>query len=126
VSQTEARLKSKTLSRTRSHRKNPRHFDGTRGTSHHLQELLPQVLDAAQRRVAQRPDLILVAWSRLIGPSFEGMTEALSFEEGVLTVRVKNATLYSLLQQYERARLLSRLRQECPHTEIKNILFRVG
>lgn len=71
-----------------------------------------------------RPDLILASWAEIIGPTFAPMTEAISFYDGILTVKVKNSTLYSLLSQHEKNRLLKNLREKFPRTQIKTLHFR--
>jgi hypothetical protein len=109
-----------------SYRKNPKNYDGTKTTQHHLQNLLPAVFQGLFDRRQQRPDLILAYWPELIGPKFCQMTEALSFDEGVLTVRVKNASLYSILCQHEKSRLVTRLKEQFPKASIKTIHFRIG
>lgn len=73
-----------------------------------------------------RPDLILAAWPKIIGPSLSPMTQAVFFESGILTVKVSNSTLYSLLVQHEKTRVLQVLRETFPGVEIKNIVFRLG
>lgn len=73
-----------------------------------------------------RPDLILEAWPEIIGEKLAPMTKPMAFERGILTVKVSNSTLYSLLSQHERGRLLACLRQRFPAVEIKNIYFRIG
>lgn len=102
-------------------RRNPRSL-----TSRHLQDILPTVLREVNQLHAERPDLVLSGWQQVVGPNLEGMTEAVSFFEGVLLVKVKNSTLHSLLHQYEKRRLLRELRQKFPRVDIKNIVFRVG
>lgn len=76
--------------------------------------------------VEERPDLILAAWPEVIGSTFAGMTEALSFHEGVLIVKVKTATLYSLLAQREKGKILANLRKRFPKVTLSNIVFRRG
>lgn len=73
-----------------------------------------------------RPDLIVAAWKEIIGPQLEGMAKAVLFDQGILTVKVNNSPLYSLLSQHERGRLLKRLREKFPTVNIKNIYFRLG
>lgn len=109
-----------------AYRKNPKNYDGTETTQHLLQNLLPSVFQSLFERHQKRPDLIMAYWPELIGPKLSLMTEALSFDEGVLTVRVKNASLYSILCQHETARLTSRLREQFPKVPIKTIHFRIG
>ncbi len=106
--------------------RNPRGFDGTRLTTHPIGELLPGVLRRIGAKYKDRPDLIIAAWPEVIGPQLAAMAEAVSFEEGVLYVKVKNSTLYSVLQQQEKPRILKSLRQRFPRTLIKTIVFRIG
>ena len=91
-----------------------------------LSDLLPKMLSNIGALHRDRPDLVLVAWPEIIGPKLSAMTKALSFEKGILTVKVNNSTLYSLLFQQERGRLLKCLREKFPTIVIKNIYFRIG
>lgn len=68
----------------------------------------------------------MAAWPEIIGPKFAPMTQALSFEEGVLTVTVRNSSLFSLLTQHDKPRLLKSMQAKLPSTTIKNIYFRIG
>lgn len=101
-------------------------YDGTEVTSHRMTDLLPRVLAKIGEVYQQRSDLILVMWPDIIGAQLATMTQAVSFSDGVLFVKVKNSTLHSLLSQNEKLRLLNLLRQKFPHVEIKNICFRIG
>ena len=107
-------------------RRVPRHYDGVAVTTHSLQELMPSVLKQISGKFADRPDEILAAWPGLIGPRLAPMTQAVSFNEGMLTVKVKNSTLYSLLCQNDKPKLVQALRAKFPHVNIKTILFRIG
>lgn len=107
-------------------RRNHKWYDGTRITNFTLKGLLPQVLGSVFSRYNLRPDLIFAAWDELIGPNFKEMTEAVSFQEGVLVVKVKNSTLFSLLNMHEKARLTKLLQEKFPGTDIKTIQFRIG
>ncbi len=73
-----------------------------------------------------RPDLILAAWPQVIGPKLAGMTEALRFQEGVLTIAVKNSTLHSLLSRQEKKRLMQALKDRFPQAGIRDLQFRIG
>jgi hypothetical protein len=95
-------------------------------TNKQIKDLLPKVLDQIGALHRDRPDLILLAWPEIIGAKLAPMTKPVTFEKGILTVKVSNSTLYSLLSQHERARLLQCLRQRFPAVEIKNIYFRMG
>ena len=103
-----------------------RGYDGVQLTSHKLVDILPYVLQKIGRVYGCRADLILAAWPEVIGDKLDSMTQAVSFEDGVLFVKVKNSTLHSLLSQNYRSRILKSLRNKFPGTEIKNIVFRIG
>ena len=111
---------SKLYSRT------PRKYDGTQLTSHRMADVLPGVLAKIGEVYHQRPDLILAMWPEIIGHKLAAMTQAVSFVDGVLTVKVKNSTLHSLLSQNDKLRILNMLRQKFPRVEIRNIGFRIG
>jgi len=104
----------------------PRYYDGTEPTGREIKNLLSDVLGKIGLQQADRPDLILAAWPELIGAKLAPYTEAISFRDGFLTVKVKNSTLYSLLAQHEKKRLLKSLREKFPSVTIKNLIFRIG
>lgn len=100
--------------------------EGSELTNKQLKDLLPKVLGSIGALHRDRPDLILAAWPQVIGEKLASMTKAVSFDKGVLWVKVSNSTLYSLLSQHERGRLIKCLREKFPSVEIKNIHFRIG
>ncbi|MFZ0565291.1 MAG: DUF721 domain-containing protein [Chlamydiales bacterium] len=95
-------------------------------SAHHIRQILPHVLKKISQRYGDRPDLVLAAWPEVIGPNLASMTQAVEFREGVLIVKVKNSTLYSLLNQNDKPRLIQSLREKFPNTKIKTIFFRLG
>ena len=107
-------------------KRTPRHYDGTELTGKELSHLLPEWLKNVSSRFQDRPDLVLLAWPEIIGEKLASMTTAVSFVEGVLTVKVKNSSLYSLLVQHEKARLQDLLQKKFPSIQIRNIIFRLG
>lgn len=98
----------------------------TSRTNKELVDLLPKLLGTIGTLHRDRPDLIVAAWPEIIGPKLAPMAKATSFEGGVLLVKVSNSTLYSLLSQHERGKLLKRLRDKFPNAGITNIHFRIG
>ena len=84
------------------------------------------MLQSINKNYRQQPEMIVKGWSDVVGEKMAPMAKAVSFEEGVLFVRVSNSTLYSLLAQQERPRLLKKLREKFPSTTIQNIVFRMG
>lgn len=107
-------------------RRTPKDYDGPGLTTHRMSELLPTVLADISEVYKERPDLILAAWPEVIGQRLANMTQAIAFSDGVLTVKVKNSTLHSLLSQNDKPRILNSLRQKFPRITIKNIMFRIG
>jgi hypothetical protein len=100
--------------------------NGSNLTNKQMKDLLPKILNKIGAIHRDRPDLIIVAWPQIIGEKLASMTKAVSFENGILVVKVSNSTLYSLLTQHERGRLVKNLRAKFPTIEIKNIHFRLG
>lgn len=111
---------------TKTFYRTPKNYDGTKVTSRKMSDLLPVVLEKVGETYKERPDLILAAWPGVIGPRFSPYTEALSFSDGVLIVKVKNSTLLSLLSVKEKPRILNLLKKKFPKVSIHNILFRRG
>lgn len=102
-------------------------FSNRQATSfRHIKQVLPRILEDIGKLYKDRPDLVLAAWPEVIGSGLSHMTEALSFSEGVLVVKVKNSTLHSLLSQNDKPRLIQNLREKFPGTMIKTIYFRLG
>lgn len=99
---------------------------GSELTNKMLKDLLPKALGSIGALHRDRPDLVVAAWPQIIGEKLAAMTKAISFDQGVLYVKVSNSTLYSLLSQHERKRLLKSLREKFPAVEIKHIHFRMG
>lgn len=91
-----------------------------------LETLLPAFMRKLAERQNERPDLILAAWPNLVGERIAPLARAERFEEGLLTIKVSNSALLSLLVQNERSRLLERLRKQFPGTRIRDIQFRIG
>ena len=105
----------------------PPHQEGSGTTSRQLSDLARRYLAHLEQKMQAKPQEILEAWPRVIGPSFASMTQAVQFEDGVLYVKVRNSSLLSLLHSAsERARLVDALRKEIPDVEIKDISFRIG
>ena len=104
----------------------PRDYDGSGVTTHRMSELLSVVLTDIGEVYEERPDLVLASWPEVIGQKLAHMTQAVSFIDGVLLVKVRNSTLYSLLNQHDRPKILNSLRQKFPKIPIKNIVFRIG
>ena len=110
----------------RNLRRTPKGYDEVEPTGKDLSKLLPEWLAKASSRFQSRPDLVLLAWPEVIGEKLAPMTEALSFIDGILTVKVRNSSLYSLLIQHEKKKLQKQLQKRMPSVDIRDIIFRLG
>lgn len=77
-------------------------------------------LRAFDKRVSDSPEKALAAWDIVVGPRIAALARPLAFADGVLTVRVQNSTLMSLLAGSEREQILYRLRRQ-HHLPLKHI-----
>jgi hypothetical protein len=89
-------------------------------------QLLSTVLAEIGEMHAERLDLVMASWPEIIGPQLAPMTQVVSFQDGILVVKVKNSTLHSLLSQHDKPKILTSLRYKFPNVSIKNIVFRIG
>ncbi len=104
----------------------PRYYNGPIPTTRHISQVLPSLLRNIGRKFQDRPDLVLASWPDVVGQKLAPMTQALSFSDGFLVVKVNNSTLYSLLTQNDKPRLIKNLRDKFPQTMIKSIVFQLG
>ena len=107
-------------------KRTPRNYDGILAPAKTIKELLPEVLGKIQKNRVEPGENLIGAWPSIIGPNLAKMTEAVSFVDGVLTVKVKSSTLYSLLSLHEKPHLLRKLQENFPKTQVRNIMFRIG
>jgi hypothetical protein len=106
-------------------KRTPKNYDGILTPAKTIKELLPEALELLQKNNSEAVHHIMEAWPSIIGPNLAKMTEAVSFMDGILTVRVKSSTLYSLLSTHEKPQLLRKLQESFPKTQVRNIIFRI-
>jgi len=104
----------------------PKNYDGTQPTARDLRTLLQAVLPSLQKHYQENPVEVFAAWKEVVGEEISPMTQEVSFQEGVLTVKVKHSTLLSLLSVHEKPRLLKSLRERLPSVQVRTIVFRMG
>lgn len=110
----------------RTLKRTPRNYDGGQLTGRKLTDLLPQVMAKITGKAAQSSTEVLDAWPKIVGAKIGKMARAVSFDSGILKVKVDNSTLYSLLTLHEKEQLLEKLRKHFPKITLKNIVFRIG
>jgi len=91
-----------------------------------MDQILPSVLEGLKINYDQQPQRVLEMWPEIIGPKLAPMTRAVSFKKGVLMVKVKSSTLYSLLGQHEKLRIIKKLQDKLKKITIRDIVFRIG
>lgn len=104
----------------------PKNYDGIAPPARTIREMLPEVLSRIQKTSGAGASNVMEAWPSIIGSKMSSMTRVLSFEKGVLTVLVRSSSLYSLLCQHEKPRLLSMLQEQFPKNQVRDIFFRIG
>jgi len=104
-------------------KRTPKNYDGTQVPGKKLEDLLPQFMAAFSQKRGDSRREIAEQWSEMLGEKMGPMTEVVSFFDGILTVKVKSSTLYSLLCQHEKPRLLRLLQQRF---SIREIVLRIG
>lgn len=107
-------------------RRNPKAYNGTRTTTHHLKELLPSFLQEMGGHYSSGAEQVLAYFEEMMGPTLTPFARAHTFAGGILTVKVLNTTLFSLLSRQEKPKLLKRLREAFPNLPIKTIDFKIG
>ena len=100
-----------------------RHFDGTTPPGKKISDLLPRILEGIGSKAGDDKEAIFALWFSLIGEKMAPFTVPVSFKNGVLTIKVKSATLYALLCQHEKTRLLTAFRAKF---QVRDLSFRVG
>jgi hypothetical protein len=100
-----------------------KNYDGTSVPAKKLADLLSQFMAGVSQKKEDSKELISQYWFEILGEKMGPMTEVISFLDGVLTVKVKSSTLYSLLCQHEKPRLLRRLQERF---KICNIVLKIG
>ena len=94
--------------------------------SHKLNTLIANFLQKIDKnRWASFQDLTK-EWPQIVGEHVSQFTKPLFVKNRVFYVAVKNATLYSLLNQYEKKRLTQILKEKFPHLDLAKIVFKMG
>lgn len=100
--------------------------NSTESNAKELKKMLPALMQKMQKLRTDSPHLILAAWPSIVGEKWAPMAKAAAFREGILTVKVKNSTVLSLLAQHEKQRLLRSLKEKFPEGAIQEIRFCIG
>ncbi|MGD2168774.1 MAG: DUF721 domain-containing protein [Chlamydiota bacterium] len=91
-----------------------------------VKDLLPKILNNINADCVNHPREIFAKWPEIIGEKFAKWTKPVSFQKGILKVKVTSAVLYSLLVQQEKKRILNQLKELFPKASIRDIFFHIG
>lgn len=101
---------------------NPR----TSSCSHKIGDLLPGIWSKIQASCHNQGTLIGECWAQIVGSQFAKDSRVVGFDRGIITIKVANSSLYSLLAYYEKKRLLHKIKAQFPKVEVKDLVFRLG
>jgi hypothetical protein len=104
----------------------PKNYQGAQPTGRLIKDLLAPILEQVENSSHDKPEELIKAWPEMVGDKIASMTQAVSYMEGTLLVKVQNSTLYSLLSLHEKPRLLKKMQETFPHLKVKKITFRMG
>ncbi len=109
-----------------SRRHTPKNYDGIKLTGKLACDMLPDVFKTIQKAFDAQPKNIFTVFLNSLDERMRPLVEPVFFAKGVLTVKVKNATLLSILSSQEKGRLVHNLRSSIPSIEIQDIVFQSG
>lgn len=107
-------------------RRTPKGYNGTKTTTRQVKDLLFSYMSDLHTVHEVRGDLIVAVWPEIVGAKIAMYAQAIAFTDEILTVKVKNSTLYSILRQNDKPKLLAALRAKFPSVRIRDIYFRLG
>ena len=109
-----------------SRRQTPKNYDGIETTGKLASGMVSNVLKGIQKALDAQPKNVFMVFSGLLDERMRPLVEPVFFAKGILTVKVKNATLLSILSSQEKTRLVHNLRRTIPSVEIQDIVFQSG
>lgn len=89
-------------------------------------KLLGNLLRNFQSDFSMQDESVEQMWEKVSHPTVFAQTKAVNLDRGVLTVAVKNSTLYSLLSIYEKKKLVEDFNKHFPERKILDIHFKMG
>lgn len=89
-----------------------------------IHRMLPGLLRGIQKNYELKPSALFGIWAEVAGEKYGRFTQVISFEGGVLYVKVSSSTVFSLLSTQEKPRLLKLIREKAKGLVVNNIVFR--
>lgn len=86
--------------------------------------LLSAVLKKIDNRQRVSIDLIRKVWVEILGEKYASMTEVVVFDDGVLTIKINSAPLFSILKAEQKSQLEHEMRKRMPTLKLQKLNFR--
>lgn len=86
--------------------------------------LLGDLLEKIHRRKQMSLGQIADMWKEILGEKYALMTQVQQFHEGILTIKVHSAPLFSILKGEQKTHLEKEMRKRVPSLKLKKIHFR--
>lgn len=64
-----------------------------------MQTFSPRPFVSFAKILAGKPQEVIEAWYEILGKKYNGMTQAIGLKDGILSIKVRNASLYAVLKQ---------------------------
>ncbi|MCF7852857.1 MAG: DUF721 domain-containing protein [Simkaniaceae bacterium] len=104
----------------------PKNYDGLDFTGREIGGMADVVLSRITQTFESKAQNIFNTFLGLLNDRIRPFVKPVSFTKGKLVVKVKNATLLSILSSQEKAHLLHNLRVKLPSVVIQDIFFQIG
>ena len=88
--------------------------------------MLPSFMKDLHKKYDMQPRRVFAIWPEIIGEKLASMTKVVSFENGILLIKVKSSTLLSLFSQHEKKKLIKKIQEKLINITIRDIIFRIG
>lgn len=98
----------------------------TQLTTKNLTDVLRSVLKDISCSYNNYLETFIKEWPKIIGEDYAFMTQVVGYKQGVLTIKVKNSSLYSLLYHHKKQDILKQIQKNYPKWCVKNIIFRIS
>lgn len=86
------------------------------------------LLNSVLKKIDTRQKVSIVqirqVWANLLGEKYAAMTEVVAFDNGVLTVKINSAPLFSILKAEQKTRLEKEMQKRMPALKLQKLNFR--
>ena len=104
----------------------PKDYDGLKPTGRKIEDMLPSMLAFIQDSQQRSIEILETCWNEIVGKKISESTKVYNYQKVVLYIKVKNATLLSILSSQEKRRLMHNLKEKLPNIELTNLVFQFG